>query len=203
MSFSMLSLGITLGFFIAMPVGPIGLLCIQNTIARGPRFGFFCGLGAATADMMYGLLVTIGLSTFQIFLLTIKTYLTISGGIFLMYLGILKILNPPVAKIVQINKYALLGAYVSTFFLTLTNPATILEFIALFTSINIDFRHYVDGILFVCGVFCGSALWWLTLSSLVGIFRTKVSLAVLRSINYAAGTMIMVYGLWAITKGIF
>ena len=192
--------GIGVGFSIAAPVGAIGLLCIQQTLKGGIRLGIASGLGAATADMMYGILVALGLKATQIILLSYKTPLTIFGGLFLCYLGIRKFFSTPCIYNSKHISGGLLSGYVVTFFLTLTNPATILDFTALFTGLNIDASGYVESLKFVGGVFIGSALWWLLLCLAVGLFRKKISTQVLQYINYIAGIVIFSFGIYALSN---
>ena len=192
--------GIGVGFSIAAPVGAIGLLCIQQTLKGGIRLGIASGLGAATADMMYGILVALGLKATQIILLSYKTPLTIFGGLFLCYLGIRKFFSAPSIYNSKPISGGLLSAYIVTFFLTLTNPATILDFTALFTGLNIDVSGYIESLKFVGGVFIGSALWWLLLCLTVGLFRKKISTQVLQYINYIAGIAIFSFGIYALSN---
>jgi arginine exporter protein ArgO len=93
-----------------------------------------------------------------------------------------------------------MGTYITTFFFTLTNPATILDFAALFTGLNIDVSGYLASLSFIGGVFVGSVLWWFMLCFTVGLFRKKVSIGMLRYINYIAGTAIFSFGLYALSK---
>ncbi len=191
--------GIAVGFSIAAPVGAIGFLCIQQTLKGGIRLGLASGLGAATADMMYGIVVALGLKATQGLLLAYKVPLTIIGGLFLCYLGIRKFFSPPSPETSQAIKGGLWRAYIVTFILTLTNPATILDFTALFTGLNIDVSGYRESLTFIGGVFLGSALWWCILCLAVGSFRKKVSTQALRYINYAAGVAIFSFGLYALS----
>lgn len=206
MNIAMILQGMMVGFSIAAPVGAIGLLCIQNTIAHGMVYGLACGLGAATADMMYGILVAVGMQKFAQALIAIQLPMSVLGGLFLCYLGLQKIWEKPTMQTASISSLALLAAYSSTFFLTLTNPATILDFMALFVGLQINVANYEQAFSFVGGVFAGSAAWWLFLSTVVEIFRSHlvfnqikpVPAAVLRAINCIAGAMIFGFGLWAI-----
>lgn len=193
--------GIAVGFSIAAPVGAIGFLCVQQTLKGGIRLGIASGLGAATADMMYGILVALGLNATQTLLLAYKMPLTLIGGLFLCYLGLKKIFaTPPLIDTTQTVQTGLVWAFITTFFLTLTNPATILDFMALFTGLNIDVSGYRESFSFVGGVFLGSAVWWFMLCFAVGMFRKKVSARVLRYINYIAGVAIFSFGVFALSK---
>jgi threonine/homoserine/homoserine lactone efflux protein len=202
MDISMIVQGLLVGFSIAAPVGAIGLLCIQNTLTHGMIFGLTCGLGAATADMMYGILVAVGMSSLAGLLLTIRMPLSICGGLFLIYLGLQKFWTKTATRAAHIDSKMLLGAYISTFFLTLTNPATILDFMALFTGLRVDVTSWTQGLSFVGGVFLGSALWWFLLSSCVAVFRKRMSDRIILWINYGAGIAICSFGIWALTKAI-
>jgi len=193
--------GLGVGFSIAAPVGAIGFLCIQQTLRGGISLGFASGLGAATADMMYGILVACGLKATQGILLSIQTPLSVCGGLFLCYLGIKKFFSNVALHNPQTTTYnGLLKAYVLTFFLTLTNPATILDFMALFTGLSINVADYSEGLTFVAGVFLGSAAWWLLLCLTVGVFRKKISATMLQYINYIAGAVIFSFGIYALSK---
>lgn len=191
--------GISVGFSIAAPVGAIGSLCIQQTLKGGIRLGVASGLGAATADMMYGILVALGLTATQQMILHCRTPLSIIGGLFLCFLGIKKIFSaPPSQQNSSSTQNNLLSAYGITFLLTLTNPATILDFAALFMGLTINVSGYHESFAFLSGVFLGSALWWLILCFTVGFFRKKISQNALRYINYAAGTVIFLFGVYAL-----
>lgn len=192
--------GIAVGLSIAAPVGAIGFLCIQQTLSGGIIIGISSGLGAATADMMYGMVIALGLKASQALLLSYKTPLTFLGGSFLCYLGIRKFLSTPSLNNAQPIKGGLWKAYGITFFLTLTNPATIVDFMALFTGLNINISQYTESLKFVGGVFMGSALWWLLLCCTVGLFRKKISIQALRYINYSAGIAIFSFGIYALSK---
>lgn len=200
MTLSFLLQGIAVGFSIAAPVGAIGLLCIQNTLTGGIRLGLASGFGAATADMMYGVLVALGMRTLSTCLLAYRTILTLLGGLFLCYLGIKKFFTAPAIKAADISKGTVLKTYIVTFFLTLTNPATILDFMALFTGLSINVSDYAQALSFIAGVFLGSAIWWLLLCFSVSLFRKKISAQVLQWINYIAGAAILSFGLWALSK---
>ena len=121
--------GLIIGFSIAAPVGPIGVLCIRRTLADGRAAGLISGLGAATADAFYGCVAGFGLSFVSTFLVAQQTWLRLIGGAFLIYLGIKTFLTQPASEAAAASGRGLAGAYVSTFALTLTNPVTILAFV--------------------------------------------------------------------------
>lgn len=197
---SLLLEGLAVGFSIAAPVGVIGFLCIQQTLHGGMFVGLATGLGAATADTVYGIIVALGLTATQTILLHVKTPLALVGGLFLCYLGIKKFLSEPPQHNTNSVNHSLWRAYIVTFFLTLTNPATILDFAALFTGLSIDTAGLYNSLTFVSGVFLGSALWWFILCLSVGLLRHKISHTALRYINYVAGAVIFGFGIYCLVK---
>ncbi len=192
-----------IGFAIAAPVGPIGVLCIRRTLASGRLIGFLSGLGAATADMCYGSVAAFGLTVVQDILISGKFWLRLIGGIFLLYLGVRTLLSRPAeaAANPKSTSNGLLGAYLSTVFLTLTNPATILSFTIIFVGLGFANANgnYLAAAFLVCGVFLGSASWWLTLSTGVGFFRERFTPEWMVWVNRIAGGVIVAFGAAALT----
>ena len=197
--------GLLIGLSIAAPVGPIGVLCIQRTLDRGRIHGFVTGLGAATADGFYGFIAGFGLTIISGFLVAQQHWIRLIGGIFLLYLGLRTLLSRPAAKAAPIKESNLLSAYASTVFLTLTNPATILSFAAVFAGIGLGAaaRDYLSAAVLVCGVFLGSALWWFILSGGVNLFRKKFNTQGLRWANRISGLIILGFGLLALGSLLF
>ncbi len=192
--------GIVLGFSIAAPVGPIGILCIRRTMAEGRMSGLATGLGAATADALYGVVAALGLTFISGLLLSQSTWLSLIGGGFLIYLGFTTFrANVPTTEVANDN-HGIVGSYLSALFLTLTNPMTILFFTAVFAGLGIADAagDYVTGGLLVLGVFCGSALWWLLLTGGVILLQTRVEEISLVWINRIAGVVLFVFGLAAL-----
>ncbi len=194
--------GILLGFSIAAPVGPIGVLCIRRTLANGRWSGLATGLGAATADAVYGAIAAFGLTAISGFLVAQQTWLRLVGGAFLVFLGLRTLLSRPAAEAALAPSSTLAGDYASTLFLTLTNPLTILSFVAVFAGLGLaaSQRSYATAVGLVAGVFCGSALWWLTLSTAVSLFRTRFTPASLRWVNIISGLIIAGFGLIALAS---
>ena len=215
--------GIAIGFAIAAPVGPIGVLCIRRTFAEGRVTGFVTGLGAATADAFYGAVAGFGLTAVSAFLLGFQDGLRVGGGLFLLVLGAKTFFDKPTAKAAPMQGRGLAQAYATTVALTLTNPATILSFLAVFAGAGLaEARHgIVDASAIVAGVFLGSAAWWLLLCGFVGKWRerypdfaalapgafggavvTGVTLGVasrtLRKVNRVSGALLVAFGLGAL-----
>ena len=205
MDITILLRGIVIGFSIAAPVGPIGVLCIRRTLGDGRTIGFASGMGAATADALYGCVAAFGLTLVSDFLIGQKFWLSLIGGLFLITLGVKTFTSRPAesASADSPRGRGLVAAYASTLFLTLTNPATILSFLVIFAGLGIVnetrmvFVHFAAFIL-VIGVFIGSALWWLTLSLGVGFFRDKFNATAMIWVNRISGMIIGTFGIAAL-----
>ena len=200
MDLSRLFRGIVIGFSIAAPVGPIGVLCIRRTLAEGRLSGLVSGLGAATADAIYGCIAGFGLTFISNIFVQQQVWFRLIGGAFLCYLGLKTLLTKPREQAAPAEGKGLVGAYASTFLLTLTNPLTILSFAAVFAGLGVAdaSRSYVSASVLVLGVFTGSALWWLVLSGSVGLFRTRFNPRGLHWVNRISGLIITGFGLFAL-----
>jgi threonine/homoserine/homoserine lactone efflux protein len=191
--------GLLIGFSIAAPVGPIGVLCIRRTLADGRGMGLAVGLGAATADAVYGAIAGFGLTAISTLLVRQQGVLRVVGGLFLCYLGVRTFLARPADRPAQARGAGLAGAFVATLGLTLTNPATILSFVAVFAGLGIaGAASWREATVLVGGVFLGSALWWLLLSGTVGVLRSRVDAAALRWINRFSGLVLGTFGIVAL-----
>ena len=196
--------GLVIGFSIAAPVGPIGLLCIRRTLAYGRAVGFVSGLGAATADAAYGAVAGFGLTALSGFLVRWQTPMRLIGGVFLCYLGVRTFLARPASRSAERESRGLTGAYLSTLGLTLTNPSTILSFVAIFAGLGLGTTgaagagDYAGASVLVGGVFVGSAAWWLILSGITGAVRGRFSPAGMRWVNRLSGAILTAFGLAAL-----
>jgi threonine/homoserine/homoserine lactone efflux protein len=192
--------GLIIGFSIAAPVGPIGVLCIRRTLTDGRLCGFVSGLGAALADACYGCIAAFSLTTLSSFLVGQQAWLRLLGGVFLCYLGSKTFIAKPAEQTASVNGSGLAGAFASTFVLTLTNPMTVLSFVAVFAGLGLgnSTGHFLEAGMLVLGVFAGSAAWWLLLSGGVGLFREKFSAQHLRWVNRVSGAVIAGFGLLAL-----
>lgn len=193
--------GLVLGFSIAAPVGPIGVLCIRRTLADGRLAGFVSGLGAATADAFYGAVAGFGLTAISSALVSQQLWLRAVGGLFLLYLGLKTLRSLPGDRPAAARgRRGLAGAYASTLALTLTNPMTILSFVAIFAGLGLGAGGTTAGgaLMLVLGVFLGSALWWLCLSAGVGLFRLRLGPRTLRWANVLSGAIIIAFGVAAL-----
>jgi threonine/homoserine/homoserine lactone efflux protein len=195
--------GIVVGIVIALPVGPVGVLCVRRTLFEGPSFGFISGLGAATADTIFGIIAGFGLTIVRDVMLGYQDWFGAAGGLFLLYLGIRVLRRGSDADPEPLADEALLGAYASAFALTITNPITILAFAAVFAKVGVsETAGYLDTGALVAGVFCGSLLWWLGLS--FGIARLRRGAGVMRLVwlNRVSGAILTVSGLGLIAAAL-
>jgi threonine/homoserine/homoserine lactone efflux protein len=193
-----------IGFCAAVPVGPIGALCIRRSLAYGRNIGLATGLGAATADAVYGSVAALGITAISGFLVSQRAWIDLPGGLLLCGLGIHTFVSKPAAQIAEIRGGGLFWAYLSSLFLTLTNPTTILSFMTIYAVVGLGApQDCLSAIALVAGVFSGSALWWLLLSGGVSLFRLRVSLDLMRTINRVAGGIITAFGLYSLVKFLF
>jgi threonine/homoserine/homoserine lactone efflux protein len=192
--------GLVIGLSIAAPVGPIGVLCIRRSLRDGARYGFAAGMGAATADAAYGCVAGFGLTAVSGFLTSHAAALRIVGGVFLCYLGIKTFLSRPREASATPGGGSRLALYGSTLLLTLANPATILSFAVVFAALGLGKSvDYPAAGWLVAGVFTGSAAWWLLLSSGVGLLRSRLDAAWIRSINWVSGAILVTFGIYALS----
>jgi threonine/homoserine/homoserine lactone efflux protein len=188
--------GFIIGLLINAPVGPIGILCIRRSFTEGRVLGFVSGLGVATVDAMYGLVAAFGLTFISNFLIHQQLWIRLIGGCLLLGLGV-KIFRARSVKEMAFPKAGgLLSAYVSTFFVTLTNPVTFLSIAAIFAGLGVPgmYGNYALIIALVLGLFIGSALWWLLVSYTIHLFRRKLTYLGLGWVNGISGVLILGFG---------
>jgi threonine/homoserine/homoserine lactone efflux protein len=195
--------GLTIGLSIAAPVGPIGLLCIRRSVVDGPRAGFVCGLGAATADAVYALIGGFAMTALARWLVQEKRWLGLAGGLFLIYLGARTLAKDSDAPAAAARGRGAMSAYGTTLLLTLANPMTIMSFAAVFAGLGLaGTASYAAATTLVGGVFTGSALWWLVLSSVAGRARRHIDAALMHGGNAVCGVVILAFGCYAIADAL-
>lgn len=201
MTLEMFVKGLIIGFSIAAPVGPIGILCIRRTLEYGRWIGFVSGLGAATADALYGLVAGLGLTIVTSFLIDQQSWLHVIGSVFLCYLGIRIFFSKPSDEAAKAKGKGrnVFKAYASTFLLTMTNPVTILSFLAIFSSLGMAKNESsIAGLLLVVGVFLGSVFWWLLLSQMAGLLAKRVGNRFFKCVNYVSGAVLVAFGVYGV-----
>ena len=196
--------GLAIGFSLAAPVGPVGILCIRRTLAHGSKRGIIIGLSAASADMVYGIVAAFGVTLISDFISQQQHWFRLVGGILLLILGYHTFFSHPSTDIITNGKNGHTRTFVSTFFLTLTNPMTLFAFAAVFAGIGLDKTIGIHGyaIFFVAGIFLGSLSWFSLLTSLVHFFRERITTDGLVIINKVAGSLLTIFGVIALWSGI-
>jgi len=201
--------GLAIGFAVAFALGPVGLLVIRRTIEHGWAHGFVSGLGVATADASYAAVAAFGLSAVTSVLVGLDRILGIAGGLVLIVMavrGLRAVLSsgPAVAAADPEAKRpaTALTAYGTMIGLTLTNPATILSFTALFASLGAGSSGASGAALITLGVLTGSALWWLLLTASVAGLRARMTPSVVRGLNVVASLVIGAFGAGAVAVGL-
>jgi threonine/homoserine/homoserine lactone efflux protein len=196
MSISLFVQGVLMGLVVAVPVGPLGLLCISRALALGPTYGLFSGLGVATADALAAGIAALGITLISGFLSAHQMILRLIGGAFLCYLGCKIYVTEPVAQAPIKTINGLLGAYVTTLFLTFSNPVTILSFVAIYAGWHVPSLdgHYVAAATLTLGVFTGSALWWFGMFVCLKALHRRVNLRFLFWVHRVSGAIIAGFG---------
>lgn len=192
--------GMFIGLLIAVPVGPIDMICIHRSLAKGPVAGFIAGMGAAFADAIYGATAAFGLMSFTTFLLNYKIPFQILGGIFLCGLGIKNLISRGRTDLDTPVRIRMFSASLTTFFLALTSPMTILSFVGAFTALGLGYEgsSALTASMLTLGVFLGSTFWWLVLSYGVNFFKRKFNMENLYWINKFSGVIFLFSGIFAI-----
>jgi threonine/homoserine/homoserine lactone efflux protein len=186
--------GIAVGLAIAAPVGPVAVLCIRRTLLQGHAAGFASGLGAVTADTIFGAVAAFGVAALSDVLLEHEIALRVIGGTFLLALSIDTLRKAPPQPGRPLAG-RLVKACASAFLLTITNPITIFAFTAIFAAFGIvghDMSLPASWSLIV-GVAIGAALWWSGLTLAAGQLRERVALHQLRWLNRLSGGLILVF----------
>lgn len=197
MELSILLKGIFLGLCVAVPVGPIGILCINRTINKGYFSGVVSGLGATTADFLYGIVAGLGVTVVSNFLIDYKNWLHLIGLIFLIIVGIniiVKKQKDPEMMVPESKGF--FKDYVTSFLLTLTNPLTIFFFIAVFASLNLTCFDPINVIPLLLGVLIGSGGWWFILCGFTLKFKNKLSFNILKRIDLISGILILGFSVY-------
>jgi threonine/homoserine/homoserine lactone efflux protein len=193
--------GIIIGFSIALPVGPISILCIRRTLSNGQLSGIASGLGAATADGFYGIIAAFGVTFISNILVGQQFWFRLVGGLFLLYLGVQTWLAKPAEKPSMTKPGTLIGDYGSTLFLTLMNPMTIIAYAAIFAGLSPgESSSQTSAIIMVLGIILGSILWsCVILSGGVSLLRAKINAHHLKVINRISALIIILFAIIAFT----
>ncbi len=191
------------GLAISVPVGPVNVLCASRTLTKGRTSGLLSGLGAATADAFYGAIAAFSITLVIAFLIREQFWIRVIGGILLLAIGCIYFRKPPQSLNHRQPEGGGHSDYVSTFFITLTNPTTVLSFLAILTALGMgEHRAGWLSFLLVGGIFCGSMLWWITLVTLVNWLRDRFNENSMRWMNRIAGLAIGGFGMFTLILGL-
>ncbi len=195
----LLSGGFIIGLLVAMPIGPVNLICIRRTCAYGPAAGFLSGLGGALGDGIFASVTAFGLTAISQLIEGYSTPLQIAGGVMLLGFG-LQVFRSDVSGLHEAEGAkpkdkppSLARILLSTFALTITNPATLFGFTAFFAglgSLTGGEASFLDAAVTVLGVIAGSTTWWFMLTTFVGIFHRHIDNGVMRAINHVFGVLV-------------
>ena len=195
--------GVIMGLIAAVPIGPVNLICVRRSFAFGPVNGFVSGLGAALGDGVFAAITFFGLTWVAELIQSYDVIIELVGGALLVWFGVHTVLSPVAGKVEDGDKNepggsTLVRAMVSTFVLTITNPATLIAFASMVASFHAlvgGANSYVDAGFVVAGVVGGSAGWWLCLTSVIGVFHTRITDRTVRIINRGSGVLVALFGL--------
>ena len=193
-----------IGFTVAAAVGPICLLTIRRTLAHGRLYGLVSGLGVATADATYAAIAAFGLTALTDALVAAGPLLGIAGGAVIVLLGVRTMRSRPALPGGDEARPGLAGAFLSIYGLTMTNPLTVLTFLAIFAGIGLvaGGATFLDATLVTLAVGLGSAAWWIGLVAVVGWARERVSTRALLWVNRISGAALVVFGVVAIAAAL-
>lgn len=198
--------GMVIGVLVSIPMGPIGVLCVQRTLQNGRQSGLISGFGAATADSFFAAIAGFGLSIIANFFAANQFYIMLIGAVVLLYFGFKLFFTNTIKqarKQQRIKQNNFFTDFISVFFLTLSNPVTIIFFGVVFAGLGIVKSNPDLLFILIAGIFAGAVSWWLILSSLVNMFRKYFRLRILFYINKFAGVLIIAFGLMAMFNAFY
>jgi len=193
--------GLLVGFLVALPVGTVAIICINRTLQYGKISGYFSGLGAATADLIYGLIAIYSLTAISVQALVNQPVLRLAGGLCIIFIGAkMMIEKKSSSETVIVTHETNIKDFISTFLITLSNPITMIAFVAALSNINYLFQeiNFFHSSILVLGIFSGSMLWWVILVNISLSFKKYLSNLLVRRINIISGLIILCIGLYLI-----
>ncbi len=198
---------VVIGILGSVPLGPVGVLCIQRTLSRGRLSGFISGMGAAVADGLFAVVAILGLTVIINFIEAQQFFLKLSGGIILLIIGSKIFFLNPVRKLRQDHsgRQTYFSDFFSVLILMLTNPLAVFLFLAAFASLQLvspDPGPVLSGVI-VSGILVGASFYWFMLSSLIERFRGRFRIRLLIKINKYTGVLIAVFGFVALISLLF
>ncbi len=195
--------GLVIGFSIAVPIGPMGLLCIQRTLTSGMRVGVCTGLGAATVNVLYGALIILGLDKMAPVMASGSRMLSFLGGAFLLWCAARTLLRgrslmDQPSNIVPLSPVMAYGSAVA---FNASNPMSPVLMIALLSPIiGLSAPSLSEAAILLLGMFTAAATWWVCLSGGITLLRSRLSPRMLVGVNQVAGAVLTFYGALALAR---
>lgn len=188
--------GLVIGLVLALPAGPVGLLCVRRTLFEGVSFGLVSGVGAAIADTIFCIIAAFGLTFISDWILLYQNWLGVAGGVFLIAIGVRALLLRDIPEPEPLDGEKIVGVFASAFALTISNPITILAFAAIFAKFGVGAdAAMVHLAVVVAGVFVGSALWWLGLTFGIAWVKRRARRVTLGWVHHASGAILTLSGI--------
>lgn len=205
MSMIYLPWGVLIGLIVAAPVGPVNIICIRRALSRGAMNGFVVGMGAAAADGLFGAIAAFGLTSVTLILQQTNGWIEIIGGLILLGVSVFLWRTHPHLDNVKDSYRDRFRAALGTFLLTMTNPMTILGFVAIFASLGLGGmgQNYANALLITLGIFLGSTLWWAIISRGAGRLKRRLTDKHLSRINRISAVIVGGFGLYALLHNFF
>ena len=187
-----------------VPAGAIGALTIKRTISNGVIAGLLSGFGCSFADLIYACISVFGLSLLSDFFLRLDSIITVLGGLFIVAIGIGIILKRNIQVEEEAKASKLLSFVTSSFFIAMTNPATIFSFILAFSVFGVgEINSSIQGISLISGIFIGNSIWWIFIVTLIYMLKKKLSRKIIGRINYCLGSLIILFGSVVLIGSVF
>lgn len=187
--------GILIGLLFGMPVGAVGAMTVQRTLAYGPKVGVLTAMGASAADCLYAGVGAFGFTFVSDFLLQNQLVLNLAGGALILFMGIRLLLKKQMGRQGELKGTGVPKMFLSSFAVGMTNPAAILTFLFAFSWFGISGRlGAAAGIQLAAGVFAGTLLWWAALSGVVGILKKKFDERRFQNMNKVFGAVLLLFG---------
>jgi threonine/homoserine/homoserine lactone efflux protein len=187
--------GILTGFILSLPLGPIGIYCMEKTLVEGEKEGFFSALGMVSVDVIYGILAYLFLNQVEVLILTYETYLKFILGICLIIMGYKKFKSHFEVKEIENEGEGIIKNFFTCFLVTLANPSTVFIFVAIFTALGIVedsskfFSLELGG-----GIFIGGAFMWFVITYILYHWRKKIEFSTLEKITKSCGLVLLSFG---------
>lgn len=194
--------GLLIALVFGLPAGAIGVLCVQRTLTFGFSAGFATGLGSTAADVLYTIAGLFGISIVSSFIEKYGTIIRIAGSLIIFLFGVYTIINGQQKKSVDFTERdnqlenmsrKIIFCFISSFSVAILNPATFLSFLVVFSTWGIRTETSVQAVLFTLGIFVGTGLWWLAISSCACVFRKKISPSLFKLLNFILGIFMIAF----------